>query len=362
MRKKKVLYVSNIEVPYRAEFFNQLSKKLDLTVLYERKKSSNRDEKWANSVRSNYKIEYLKGLKIKNEYSIDLRILKYVFYKKYDKVIIGCYNSPSQILAMLIMRLFKRNYILNLDGEYFLDGNNFKQRLKRFLIRGAQDYLIAGKKSGANLSKFIPKEKVHPYYFSSLTDKELEKNAKNINQNINNKILVIGQYFDYKGLDIALRVAKNMPDKIFKFVGMGNRSDLFKKAVTEIGAKNVEVIPFLTKERLEYEYKSCKMLVLPSRNECWGLVINEAASYGMPIVASGGAGAAVEFLADKYSKFLAIPEDIQDLEDKIKLLDNYEKIKLYSIYLINKSKKYSVERCVNEHLKVINKEIKYEEN
>lgn len=359
---KKILYVSNIEVPYRSEFFNQLSKKVDLTVLYERKKSSNRDENWTNSVKSNYKIEYLKGIRIKNEYSIDFKILKYVFSKKYDKVIIGCYNSPSQILAILLMRLLKKKYILNLDGEYFLDGKSFKQKIKRFLIKGAQDYLIAGEKSGENLSKYVPIEKVHPYYFSSLTNKELEEHARNINQNLNNKILVIGQYFDYKGLDIVLKVAKNMPDKIFEFVGMGNRSDLFKEAIIEIGAKNVEVIPFLSKEKLENEYKSCKILVLPSRNECWGLVINEAASYGMPIVASDGSGAAVEFLADKYSGFLAISEDIQDLEDKIRLLDDYKEINLYSIYLINKSKKYSIERCVDEYLKVINKETKYEEN
>lgn len=350
---KKVLYVSNIEVPYRSEFFNQLSKKVDLTVLYERKKSSNRDEKWANSVKSNYKIEYLKGIKIKNEYSIDFKILKYVFSKKYDKVIIGCYNSPSQILAILLMRLFKKKYILNLDGEYFLDGKNFKQKIKRFLIKGAQDYLIAGEKSGENLSKYVSKERVHPYYFSSLTNKELEEHAKNINQNLTNKILVVGQYFDYKGLDMALKVAKNMPDKIFEFVGMGNRSNLFKKDVIEIGAKNVEVIPFLSKEKLEYEYKTCKMLLLPSRNECWGLVINEAASYGTPIVASSGSGAAVEFLSDKFSGFLVNSDDVKDSENKINLLFDLKNINEYSCYLLSKSQNYNIEKSVEIYSKVI---------
>ena len=145
---KKVLYISNIEVPYRTEFFNQLSKSVDLTVLYERKKSANRDEKWTSSIKANYKIEYLEGIKVKNEYSFDLKILKYVFSNNYDKIIIGCYNSPSQILAILLMRLFRKKYILNLDGEYFLDGKSFKQKIKRFLIKGAQDYLIAGEKSG----------------------------------------------------------------------------------------------------------------------------------------------------------------------------------------------------------------------
>lgn len=354
--KTKVLYISNIEVPYRSEFFNQLSKKVDLTVLYERKKSSNRDKKWASSVKSTYKIKYLKGIKINNEYTIDLNILKYVFSKKYDKVIMGCCNSLSQIIAILCMRLFRKKYILNLDGEYFLDGNTIKKKIKRFLIKGADKYLIAGEKAAYNLSKYIPKEEIYTYYFSSLTCKELEEHAKFVNQNITNKILVVGQYFDYKGLDIALNVAKNMPDKTFEFIGMGNRSDLFKKLVKEIGAKNVEIIPFLSKEKLEQEYKTCKMLLLPSRNECWGLVINEAASFGTPIVASKGAGAAVEFLESKFSNFLCEPNNPKDLKLKIDKIYNNKNIDDYKKELIEISKKYCIENSVKKHIEVLEKE------
>ena len=46
-KHKKILYISNIEVPYRVSFFNEFAKHCDLTVLYERKKSDNRDENWA---------------------------------------------------------------------------------------------------------------------------------------------------------------------------------------------------------------------------------------------------------------------------------------------------------------------------
>lgn len=33
MKKKKILYISNIEVPYRTEIFQSTFKKMDLTVL-----------------------------------------------------------------------------------------------------------------------------------------------------------------------------------------------------------------------------------------------------------------------------------------------------------------------------------------
>lgn len=60
---KKILYISNIQVPYRVKFFNELSKYCDLTVLYERKNSTNRDIKWSKSEEDKYKVIFLNGFK-----------------------------------------------------------------------------------------------------------------------------------------------------------------------------------------------------------------------------------------------------------------------------------------------------------
>ena len=72
--KRKVLYLTNIEVPYRVHFFNKLSENCDLTVLYERRKSKNRDKAWTKSEKGFYKTEYLDGICIGNESSFSLKI------------------------------------------------------------------------------------------------------------------------------------------------------------------------------------------------------------------------------------------------------------------------------------------------
>ncbi len=347
---KKVLYITNIEVPYRVEFFNQLSQQLDLTVLYERKKSSNRDGKWASSVKSNYKVKYLNGIKMKKEYSFDLGILKYVLSKKYQKIVFGCINSPSQILAILLMRLLKKEYVLNLDGEYFFEGKGLKKSIKRFLVKGASDYLIAGEKPAEKLTRYVSSEKIHVYHFSSLTKKELENNSKKINIDTNNTIIVVGQYYDYKGLDIALEVAKESPNQKYRFIGSGKRSEKLKNTVEKLHLSNVEVIPFLQKEELFKEFQNCKSLLLTSRNECWGLVVNEALSFGCPIIASSGCGAAEEMLSSVSPDFLVNNNSIEDYLEIInkkvfntKLKDN----------LIKKNRTYSIERSVEETAKVL---------
>ena len=352
---KKVLYISNIEVPYRSEFFNQLSEKVELTVLYERKKSSNRNKQWVESIKPKYKTKYLKGIKFKNEYTFDLSILRYVFAKEYNKIILGCYNSPSQIIAILIMKLFRKKYILNIDGEYFIDGNSFKKKIKRFLIKGADEYLVAGEKSADSLSKYICKDKIHPYYFSSLTKEELKNNAKHMNNNTNNFVLVVGQYFDYKGLDTALEVALHNNSIKYKFIGSGNRSEILKEKVDKMGLENVEIIPFLQKDKLYKEYQSCKMLLLPSIQECWGLVVNEAASFGCPIVSTDGCGAILEFYDDKYKKYIGEAGNADSLYRLVKKFYELKNIDTIKNDLINKSSRYYIEKNVKIYAEVIKK-------
>lgn len=348
---KRVLYISNIEVPYRVEFFNQLARHCILTVLYESDSSGKRNENWAKSVKSNHEKIFLNGIKIKNESFFSFKIMKYIC-GHYDVIIVGCYNSPVQMFAILMMRLLHIPYILNIDGEVFLKEKGTKTALKKFFLRGAAQYLVAGESVVREIEENTGCKNIIPYYFSSLTEKELKNNsAFSQAQNRNNTILVIGQYFEYKGLDIALKAARLNKALHYKFVGMGQRTELFIKEMGISEEDNIEIIPFLNKKELEREYKRCRMVVLPSRQECWGLVINEAASFGTPVVSTWGSGGGVEFLAQKYPQYLAEPGNPESLYQCIENVLR-ENDKEYSQYLVRKSRYYSIEKNVKAHLRI----------
>lgn len=350
---KRVLYITNIEVPYRVRFFNELAKYCDLTVLYERETSKNRNDTWAKSEQQYFKSKYLNGVKVGNESTFSFKILKEVL-SPYDCIIVGCYNSPVQMFAILFMRLLHIPYFLNLDGEPFLSSDGLKAKLKRFFLTGADKYLVAGEKSGESLKSFISSEKIIPYYFSSLSKQEIDAHCSTGIQHCRNDvILVIGQYYDYKGMDVALEAARMDSSLRYKFIGMGIRMEQFLKDFREKIPENIEMIPFLPKEALQEEYRNCAMLVLPSRQECWGLVVNEAASYGMPIVSTWGSGCAVEFIAQEYPQYLAKPGNAEDLYKRIRVLKNMWDHSEYSRFLQAKSRNYSIERSAEIHLQQI---------
>lgn len=345
----RVLYLTNIEVPYRVRFFNELAKHCDLTVLYERHRSANRDSAWAGSEERAFKAEFLRGISLGNENAFSLGIFKWIL-GGYDAIVVGCFNSPVQLLAMLTMRLFRRPFFINSDGEAFLSGSGVKAKLKRFLLSGAKGYFAAGEQSARTMSDALKRE-VTPYYFSSLSDSEVAEHA-HITGSREDALLVVGQYFDYKGMDVALEAAKMDPSVRYRFVGMGKRTEQFLQERMPKPLPNVEVIPFLQKQELERAYQTCAAVVLPSRQECWGLVINEAASFGTPIISTWGSGAAVEFLGEGYPQLLAQPGDPEDLYGKIRTfraMDGEERA-AYSRYLREKSKAYSIEKGVAAHM------------
>ncbi len=336
---KRVLYLSNIQVPYRVRFFNELAKSCDLTVGYQSRGSQSRDNAWAASEASHFRVVYFP--KLLGEIG-----------SSYDCVIIGCYTSPVQILAMGLRKLLGKSYILNLDGEGFLAENSWKNRCKRFLLSGADGYLVAGEQAARNLRPFVEGKSITVYRFSSLTEAEIASHREAAARcRRDERILVVGQYFPYKGLDVALKAAAMDAAHEYLFVGMGNRSGKFLKEQT-IPA-NVQVIPFLQKQELEALYQSCALLVLPSRQECWGLVVNEAASYGMPVVSTWGSGAAAEFLGERYPQYLAKPGDAEDLLRCIRRWFSSLEKEEYSAFLLEKSKDYYIGQNVQAHFQTI---------
>lgn len=331
---KQVLYISNIEVPYRVRFFNELAKYCRLTVLYESRGAQKRNVQWAKGEEKRFRVCYFS------------RDLGEIFRVRWDVIILGCYQTPLQILTAVFLRLGNIPFLINLDGEPFAKGKGWKEKGKRFLLSLGTAYLIAGERTAKSLQGLVGEKRVTPYLFGSLWERELEAHCRT-GPARSDTILVVGQYFPYKGLDVALEAARRDPSHCYRFVGMGKRTAKFLRE--QQIPENVEILPFLQKETLEAEYRRCALLVLPSRRECWGLVVGEAASFGTPVVSTWGSGAAVEFLAERYPQYLAQPGDAESLLQCIRRCLSEDAAE-YGRYLQEKAAQYSIERSVQDHL------------
>lgn len=164
----KVLFMANIPSPYRVDFFNELGKYCDLTVTFEGRTATDRDEKWRAAESKNFKAQFMKGIRTKSDQFLCLEIIK-VIESGFDRIIVGGYSTPTAILAIEYMRLRHISFWMEADGGLISNDSWLKYKIKRHFISAASGWFSSGKMTTEYLVHYgADKSKVYVYPFTSL--------------------------------------------------------------------------------------------------------------------------------------------------------------------------------------------------
>ena len=93
------------------------------------------------------------------------------------------------------------------------------------------------------------------------------------------------------------------------------------------------------------EYKQASALVLPSYNEQWGLVINEAMASGLPVLANKNVGAIDDLIVNRETGFIFDYEKPKDFINHLTLLreqNTYEVFSKNAYLLLNNYWNYNL--------------------
>ncbi|MFC1656802.1 glycosyltransferase family 4 protein [Patescibacteria group bacterium] len=108
------------------------------------------------------------------------------------------------------------------------------------------------------------------------------------------RIVFVGRLTEEKGLPYLIRAAKHLKNVDFLILGDGDQKKNLEALSKEKGTKNVKFLGYFGKENLKdlhNFYYACDIFVLPSVvDEALPIVILEAMSYGIPVVASNKGG------------------------------------------------------------------------
>lgn len=136
--------------------------------------------------------------------------------------------------------------------------------------------------------------------------------------------LSVGQLIYLKGYSLLINAWARLPKEIaqksiLRIAGTGPlRSDL-KKLIRRAGLSNIEFLGFVDYERMPYLYMSSDVFVLPTREDTWGFVINEAMACGLPVLCSKYAHAQ-EMVVEGENGYLFDPVNTEDMISKIETL------------------------------------------
>src|SRR5690606_12174073 len=126
----------------------ELGKLCDLTVLFEKRSASHRNEKWFKNEFQNFNGVFLKGKKLGAASVISFEVTGYLNKKEYDIIVVGGYSTPTGVLAIQYMNLNKVPFILNADGGLIPKKENFiKKKIKQYYISSAKFWLSTGRET-----------------------------------------------------------------------------------------------------------------------------------------------------------------------------------------------------------------------
>jgi len=136
--------------------------------------------------------------------------------------------------------------------------------------------------------------------------------------------LYVGRLSSEKGLEDLFAafciIRERYPKARLDLVGAGPLTETLGSRVAEM--RLTHAISFLGSmglDEIAVLFQTCTALVLPSHSEPWGLVVNEALSYGCPVVVSSACGCVPDLVRDGVTGYSF---EVGNVDDLVKALDS----------------------------------------
>lgn len=363
----KVLFTTDVPASYRVQFFNELGKCCELTVLFEKKAEEirTRSKGWIGEEYKNFRAVFMNKIKLgKNgRYVIAPEIVNYV-QESYDIIIVGVYSTLSAMLAIVFMQWKRIPYYIEVDGGIAKEGKGLKEKFKKLLISQAKGYFSSGKMTDQYLETYgATKEKIMHYPFTSLSERNLLEKACDMEgaQEIRKEcgikekyvIVSVGQFIYRKGFDVLIHATKNISKDVGVYIIGGEPTKEYLDMRKDVGGnEKIHFIGFLGHEELSRFYKAADIFVLPTREDIWGLVVNEAMAYGLPVVTTNKCVAGIELVEDDINGYIVHAGDEEGLANAINRFfeKSYDEQIIMKQESLRKIREYTIENMSKVHM------------
>lgn len=287
-----IVYLTNTPSFYKVNLCNEIGKKKELLlVLYgygEEAVNKTLDDS------TSYNFEYIflwngdsaKRNKLKTFFLL-WRLMHSISCKK---ILFSGWFIPEYNLYSLLSPK-RKNCMLSESTIYESSISGIKGFIKKSIINRCSIALPSGCAHKAIFDRIGYKGKIKITGGVGIFNKTL----RNIENKPNNpkRFLYVGRLIECKNLRFLIEVF-NKNGKSLTIVGKGPLENELK----ELAKGNIKFIGFIANEKLPEVYKAHDIFILPSRTEPWGLVVEEAIYWGLPVITSDRVGCANEMVIE----------------------------------------------------------------
>ena len=358
----KVLIVFNHPAPYKVKLFNELAKHIDLTVIFERDKASDRNKSFYEEKTYAFNNIKIKGLKLGRENILSKGVAKHLKNNKYDLIIMNGYSQFAEMKAINYLIKNKIPYTLYINGGIIKQKeSSLRRKLKKKYISNASNYLSPDENSNLYLVFYgADKSLIYNYPYSTIYEHEIlskllsevEKIELRKQANIKEEKVFVscGQLIKRKNYFELIKKWKDVnPNYGLYIIGDGKQKDFLESYIKENNMSNVHLLGYMKRKEMFDFYHLSDAFIFPSDEDIYGHVINEAMSQGLPVISTPNVNASRKLIKNDYNGYI-----ISSVEDNelIKAIEQVIKNKLAENAL-KTSYENTIEKMVEAHLKIL---------
>lgn len=320
----RIALLTEIPAPYRIPLFNALAEQVEFRALFLAQADPRRPfyEPHRDEWRFDHRFLPGRGLRRGGRWVVFNRgVLRELRSFRPDAVGVGGWNQPAFWTALAHCRL-RRVPLLVWVESTARDRRSAAapvELAKRLMIRCASGFFVPGRAAAHYVHSFgVPQERV-AIAPNAIDETLFAQAAVDRGGRGFCAFLYVGRLDPEKNVDVLLRAFEDVPGELV-VVGSGTEEERLRALATD----RVRFVGPLDRDELVEWYARADAFVLPSRSEPWGMVLNEAAAAGLPLVATEEVGAAHDLIEHGVNGFRVPSGDADALAEALRRLANDE--------------------------------------
>ncbi|MFM5275487.1 glycosyltransferase family 4 protein [Aeromonas caviae] len=291
------IFITHQPAFYKVNLYNELAKQKKVFVVFISDGSSIRNKDF---ISCNMKFEHVflnnGPFEKRNWFFSCLRLLKKLKKISAKKIVVGGWDLPEFWLSVICNKKYKNAVIIE-SSIYESGVNSVFGMMKSFFLKMISLAYCSGKPHAELLKDLGYSRRILITGGVGLKNRIGEPSSLHIKKALPStgvNFLYVGRLSQEKGLFFLIEFFRRRYDLKLTIVGDGPLKNVLLKECPE----NVTLLGYVSNSELRDVYQSHDIFILPSHSEPWGLVVEEALHFGLPVVCSSKVGCNIDLVRD----------------------------------------------------------------
>ncbi|MBS9432260.1 glycosyltransferase [Photorhabdus hainanensis] len=311
------IFITHLPAFYKINLYNEIAKNFKIMVIFISSTSKIRNSNFTDAnIKFSFKIINNVNFEERNKFKSTIKLIKLLYSFRYKEVVLGGWDL---IEFWFITAINKKNKIaLSLESSIFDSSTtSFKKVTKKIFLSRINKVYCSGKPHKMLLEALnYSGQCIITKGVGLLNWKEIRSTRED--NSFNNKFIYVGRLSPEKNLNFLVSYFSKKPHLRLSIIGDGPS----KNELIAISSENISYYGYINNNNVGEYLLSHGAFILPSISEPWGLVVEEALYYGLPVICSNKVGSSIDFVSDLKSGYIFNINDENSLDKVIQKLGN----------------------------------------